>query len=152
MKGEYTNGISTMDRLVARAIEARFVAVLMKQWLKEIEIGKPVYQPFELPDRESEGVGFTGAMRGALAHWVRFRGSKILHYQIITPSAWYCSPRDDNGMRGPIEEALVGTPVADVSNPVEVGRVARSFDPCLACAVHLVRIEGNRLKFRNESI
>ncbi|MHB9093645.1 MAG: nickel-dependent hydrogenase large subunit [Eubacteriales bacterium] len=145
MKGIYRRGTSTMDRLMARALEAKLAAGLMRQWLKELEIGKPIYQPYGFPDREVEGIGYTGAMRGALGHWVRFKGKKITHYQIVTPSAWYCSPRDDNGMRGPIEEALIGTPVADVSNPIEVGRVARAFDPCLACAVHLVKVNGERV-------
>jgi len=148
IKGEYRRGISTMDRLMARALEARMVAGLMRQWLKELEPGQPVFQPYSMPEKEVEGVGYTGAMRGALAHWVRFKGQKILHYQIVTPSAWFCSPRDREGNRGPIEEALVGTPIADIKNPIEVGRVARSFDPCLACAVHLVKIDGERLKFQ----
>ncbi len=139
MKGAYTRGISTMDRLMARALEAKLVAGLMKEWLKELEIGKTIFQPHEFPAREVEGAGYTGAMRGALGHWVRFRGHKILHYQIVTPSAWFCSPRDDRNIRGPVEEALVGTLLVDAANPVEVGRVARSFDPCLACAVHLVK-------------
>lgn len=148
MKGSYRRGISTMDRLMARVLEAKMVTELMSQWLKELEIGKPIYQPFDLPDRVLEGIGYTGAMRGALGHWVRFKGKKILHYQIITPSAWVCCPRDDNGNRGPVEEALVGTPVSDISNPIEVGRVARAFDPCLACAVHIVKLDGRKVKLR----
>ncbi len=144
MKGEYRRGISTMDRILARVLEAQMVGRMMKEWLKQLEPGKPVYRPYEMPEREVEGVGYTGAMRGALAHWVRFKGTRILHYQIVTPSAWYCSPRDGNGMRGPLEEALVGTPVADPDNPIEIGRVARSFDPCLACAVHLLQTNGSR--------
>lgn len=142
MSGDYRRGISTMDRIMARVLEAKIVADLMRQWLKELQIGQPVFQPFEMPDREVEGLGFSGAMRGALAHWVRFKGKRILHYQIVTPSAWYCSPRDMHGIRGPIEEALVGTPIADRANPIEIGRVARAFDPCLACAVHLIDLKG----------
>jgi hydrogenase large subunit len=148
MKGDYRRGISTMDRIMARALEAQMVSRLMEDWAKELEVGKPVYEPFKMPDRTVEGVGYTGAMRGALGHWVRFKGKKILNYQIITPSAWICSPRDDTGKRGPVEEALIGTPVADVNNPIEIGRVARSYDPCLACAVHLVKIDGQRFKLR----
>lgn len=148
MKGEYRNGISVMDRMMARALEAKMVAEMMRQWSKELRLGQPVFRPFDMPDKEVEGVGYTGAMRGALAHWVRFKGKKILNYQIITPSAWVCSPRDDNGNRGVVEEALVGTPIADVKNPIEVGRVARSFDPCLACAVHLIDVNGEVLEFQ----
>lgn len=145
MRGEYRRGISAMDRYMARVLETKRVAELMRKWLKELEPGKPTFQPFELPDKEVEGVGFTGAMRGALAHWVRFKGDKILNYQIITPSAWFCSPRDDEGKRGPLEESLIGTPVADIQNPVEIGRVARSFDPCLACAVHMINANGDTI-------
>lgn len=148
MKGDYRNGISVMDRMMARVLEAKQVAGYMKQWLKELVPGLPVYQPFDMPDKEVEGVGYTGAMRGALAHWVRFRGKKILNYQIVTPSAWVCSPRDDKGNRGPVEEALVGTPIADIKNPIEVGRVARSFDPCLACAVHIIKPDGEMMRFQ----
>lgn len=148
MKGEYRRVISAMDRLMARALEAKLVSGWMKKWLKQLEPGKPIFQPFDMPDKEFEGIGYAGAMRGALGHWARFKGKKILHYQIITPSAWVCSPRDDQGNRGPVEEALVGTPVADTANPIEVGRVARSFDPCLACAVHLIKLDDSRLKFQ----
>lgn len=148
MTGDYRKGISVMDRLMARVIEAKMVATMMRQWLKELRPGMPVFTPFDMPDKEVEGVGYTGAMRGALAHWVRFKGRKILHYQIITPSAWVCSPRDDKGNRGPVEEALIGTPVADPANPIEVGRVARSYDPCLACAVHVIKSNGEVLKFQ----
>ncbi len=144
MKGDYRRGISTMDRILARVMEAKIVGNMMKEWLKQLEPGKPIYRPYEMPDKEVEGVGYTGAMRGALAHWVRFKGNKILHYQIVTPSAWVCSPRDAGGMRGPLEEALVGTPIADTDNPIEIGRVGRSFDPCLACAVHLIKTDGSR--------
>jgi len=144
MKGDYRRGISTMDRILARVMEAKIVGNMMKEWLKQLEPGKPIYRPYEMPDKEVEGVGYTGAMRGALAHWVRFKGNKIFHYQIVTPSAWVCSPRDAGGMRGPLEEALVGTPIADTDNPIEIGRVARSFDPCLACAVHLIKTDGSR--------
>lgn len=147
MKGDYRRGISAMDRIMARVMEAKMVAGLARKWLQELEIGRPVYQTYDFPDEEVEGVGYTGAMRGALGHWVRFKGKKIRHYQIITPSAWVCCPRDSQGMRGPVEEALVGTPVADVRNPIEIGRVARSYDPCLACAVHLAEVNGPRLRF-----
>lgn len=148
MKGDYRRGVSTMDRLMARALEAKIVAKLMYRWLKELEVGRPIYQPYTFPDREVTGIGYTGAMRGALGHWVRFKGQTILNYQIVTPSAWVCSPRDDKGQRGPVEQALIGTPVPDPANPIEIGRVARSFDPCLACAVHLVSVDGHRVKYK----
>jgi hydrogenase large subunit len=113
----------------------------MEEWCLDLEIGKPVFTSYELPT-DAEGVGITEAMRGGLGHWIRVRSSRISHYQIITPSAWNCSPRDDQGTRGPIEEALIDTPIEDFDQPIEVGRVARSFDPCLACAVHMIDGKG----------
>lgn len=90
-----------------------------------------------IPD--GEGAGMIEAARGALGHWVKVEDGKIAHYQVITPTAWNGSPRDAQGVRGPWEEALIGTPVKDVSNPVEAGHVVRSFDPCLVCAVHTLQ-------------
>lgn len=145
LKGDYTRGISTMDRTIARVLEAKMVAGLLRKWAKELKQGQPIYREYTLPGGEISGAGFTGAMRGALGHWVKIKNKRIARYQIITPSAWSCSPRDDRGVRGPIEEALIGTPVADPDNPIEIGRVVRAFDPCLACAVHLVR-PGREMK------
>ena len=71
-----------------------------------------------------------------MAHWVSVKGGKIENYQIIAPTTWNVGPRDGQGVRGPIEEALVGTPIANKHDPVEVGHVARSFDSCLVCTVH----------------
>lgn len=137
--GKYQKGFSTMDRIQARVLETKVIADMMGQWYKELNPDEQIFKPYELP-REGEGFGQTEAMRGALGHWIQVKGGRISHYQVVTPSAWNCSPRDDMGQRGPIEEALIGTPIADEDNPVEIGRVARSYDPCLACAVQLIRI------------
>jgi hydrogenase large subunit len=95
------------------------------------------------------GMGLTEAPRGALGHWIDIDQGKISRYQVITPTAWNASPRDDLDLMGPIEQALIGIPVADVDQPIKVLRVIHSFDPCLACAVHLVTPEGQSLaKFR----
>jgi hydrogenase large subunit len=97
-------------------------------------------------------MGLTEAPRGALGHWMNIDGSVITRYQVVTSTAWNASPKDDTGLPGPIEMALMGTPVADVNQPVEVLRVVHSFDPCLACGVHLVRPgergEGARVLIR----
>jgi hydrogenase large subunit len=81
----------------------------------------------------------TEAPRRALGHWLQITKSKISRYQIITPTCWNASPLDDLGQRGPLEQALLGTPVQDVNQPIEVLRIVHSFDPCLACAVHVMR-------------
>ncbi|MGA1600307.1 MAG: nickel-dependent hydrogenase large subunit [bacterium] len=85
---------------------------------------------------DGRGWGATEAARGALCHWIEVEGGKIKNYQIIAPTTWNVGPRDQDGRRGPIEEALVGTPIQDASDPVEVGHVCRSFDSCLVCTVH----------------
>jgi len=138
LTGIYKNGISVMDRLMARAIETREIAIQLNNWLHELIPDQPTINWLEQLPLSAEGVGLTEAMRGPLAHWVRIENRRIDAYRIITPSAWNLSPRDSAGQRGPLEEALVGTPVANANNPVEVGRVVRSFDPCISCAVHVL--------------
>lgn len=138
VNGDYTNGISSMDRLVARALETQKVAIALDGWLDELAVGSPSYAYMATPASAS-GVGLTEAPRGALGHWITIADSKISRYQVITPTAWNASPMDDLGQKGPIEQALIGTPVADISQPVEVLRVIHSFDPCLACSVHMLR-------------
>lgn len=138
ISGEYTHGISAMDRIAARAHEAKRIADAMDGWLDELVPGALSYTPNSVP-AEATGVGLTEAPRGALGHWMDIHDSLITRYQVVTPTNWNASPKDDAGTPGPIESALVGVPVADLSQPVEVLRVVHTFDPCLACAVHMVR-------------
>ena len=98
----------------------------------------PVYAGWAAP-ADAEAAGLTEAPRGALGHWLKIRAGKIAHYQVVTPTCWNGSPRDDQQKPGPMEKALVGTPVADSKQPIEVLRIVHSFDPCLACAVHVCR-------------
>ena len=86
------------------------------------------------------GHGLIEAPRGALGHWANIKDDKISSYQIITPTAWNASPRDAEGVRGPLEEALIGTRVENPDNPLEVYHVVRSFDPCLVCTVHAIAL------------
>lgn len=137
-KGEYTNGISVMDRIRARAYEARLLATEMKNWLAGVVVDSAVYETWTNPV-EASAAGMTEAPRGALGHWIGIAAGKISHYQVITPTCWTISPRDGAGQLGPLEQALMGTPIADVSHPVEALRVIHSVDPCLDCATHVVR-------------
>jgi len=136
--GHYRKGISVHDRHRARAAEALKIVETLPGWLDEIKPGEAVYSRYAVP-AEAEAAGLTEAPRGALGHWLKIRQGKIAHYQVVTPTCWNASPRDDQHTPGPIEKALVGTPVADPQQPVEVLRVVHSFDPCLACAVHVCR-------------
>ncbi len=138
VNGDYTEGVSVMDRQLARAYEAKKIADAMKRWLGSVEVGNPVFVKTSIP-MKGKGFGLTEAPRGALGHWLKLEGGKIAGYQVITPTCWNCSPRDDNNQLGPMEKALIGTPVQDPDKPVEVLRVVHSFDPCLDCAVHAMR-------------
>jgi len=131
---------STMGRHAARAIEAKIVSKQMLEWLDELVPGEPVHTKFTIPDN-AEGKGLTAAPRGELGHWITIKNKKIENYQAIVPTTWNGSPRDDNDNPGPFEQALVNTPVADSANPIEIGRVIRSFDPCLACSIHTVETD-----------
>ncbi|MED5374438.1 MAG: nickel-dependent hydrogenase large subunit [Myxococcota bacterium] len=102
--------------------------------LRELRLDEPFYIKPEVKD--GKGFGATEAARGALSHWIEVKDGKIKNYQIIAPTTWNVGPRDAEGVRGPIEEALIGTPIQDKHDPVEVGHVARSFDSCLVCTVH----------------
>jgi hydrogenase large subunit len=138
VSGRYSGGVSTMDRHLARAREALVVTEAMEVWLAEAGEGSS-YDSAYSPGSGS-GAGLVEAPRGALGHWVEIDGaSKIAHYQVITPTCWNASPMDDAGVKGPIEQALIGTPIIDESRPIEALRVIHSFDPCLACAVHVIR-------------
>ena len=147
INGDYREGISVIDRHAARALETQKVANVMEGWLTQLKLDKPIWTECSVPE-SADGHGMVEAPRGALGHWIRIRNHKIENYQCVVPSTWNTSPRDDKGVRGPVEQALIDTPVADPDNPVEVLRVVRSFDPCLACAVHLIKPNGRMKKFR----
>ncbi len=134
-----THGASALSRQLARFIRPALLKETMLTWINELleKRHRPFYRSVaSIPD--GQGAGLIQAARGALGHWVKIHDQKITHYQIITPSAWNGSPRDDNDTMGAWEQALVGTPIKDSTNPIEAGHVIRSFDPCLVCAVHTV--------------
>ncbi len=145
---------STLGRTAARGLETKLVVNWMKGFyddlLANIKSGqvstftREKWEPSTWP-AECEGVGMTEAPRGALAHWIRIRDGKIDNYQLVVPSTWNASPRDAKGLRSAYEESLVGTPVANSEQPVEILRTIHSFDPCLACAVHLYDPEGRHI-------
>jgi [NiFe] hydrogenase large subunit/hydrogenase large subunit len=145
---------STLGRIAARAVETLVTAEQIPVWLNElvnnmkrgdlrIHSGEK-WDPSEWPS-EAKGYGFHEAPRGSLGHWVKIKDRKIENYQCVVPGTWNGSPRDANNQRGPYEEALVGTPVADPEQPVEILRTVHSFDPCMACAVHVVDPDGNEV-------
>ena len=138
VSGAYTKGISVMDRHRARAYEAWQIAMAMNDWVSALQVGGPVYTPATTPSAATV-TGLTEAPRGALGHWVQISGGKLARYQIVTPTCWNASPRDEGGTPGPLEQALIGAPVKNMAEPIEVLRIIHSFDPCLDCAVHVMR-------------
>ncbi len=124
--------VSLLGRIAARNLETAVIADWSLEWVNEL-IGAIKEGPVELfkpiEKETGQGAGLWEAPRGALAHFMNVENGLIANYQVVTPSTWDISPRDDNGVRGPMEEALVGTPVMDVERPMEPARVARSFDP-----------------------
>ena len=135
---------SVLGRHAARALYAKLVADTMPEWLLQLKPGEPVYVDYEIPE-ESTGMGLVDAARGALGHWIEIKDQKIANYQCVVPSTWNFSPRDNDGQPGPVEQAITGTKIKDESNPVEIIRIVRSMDPCIACAVHLVTPKGRDL-------
>ena len=145
---------STMGRTAARTLESKIIADAMQGWydqlMANIRAGKletfnPVlWEPSTWP-AEARGVGFTEAPRGALAHWVVIKDGLIDNYQAVVPSTWNAGPRDAAGQEGPYEAALKGTELPEPAQPLEILRTIHSFDPCIACAVHLVDPDGEEV-------
>ena len=153
---------STLGRTAARGIETKIIAgwtvEFYNQLIANIKNGDSRMANTEKWDpktwpAEAKGVGFTEAPRGGLAHWIKIKDGKTENYQQVVPTTWNASPRDAKGQRSPYEAALIGTPVADPKLPLEIIRTIHSFDPCLACAVHLYDEHGNHLsKVQNISV
>ena len=145
---------STLGRTAARGIETLLIAQQLPVWLDRLTANiaggdlaihnNELWDPASWP-AEVQGYGWHEAPRGSLGHWIRIKQQKILNYQAVVPSTWNASPRDAKGVRGPYEAALVGTPLADPEKPLEILRTVHSFDPCLACAVHLLDAVGNEM-------
>lgn len=130
------NGGNVQARIVARFLEVALLIPAMEDWIRQIKSDNPFIEHTDTPD-ECEGAGLSEAARGALGHWIRIRDGKIDNYQIIAPTTWNFSPRDETGQAGPLEMALVGASVREGEvDPVSVQHIVRSFDPCMVCTVH----------------
>jgi hydrogenase large subunit len=145
---------STMGRTAARALECKILADAMPGWyeglMANIKAGdvrtfnETLWEPSTWP-RHAQGVGFLEAPRGSLAHWIVIDEGKISNYQAVVPTTWNAGPRDAAGAEGPYEAALKGQSVKDPKQPLEILRTIHSFDPCLACAVHVIDPDGEEL-------
>lgn len=132
----------TLGRHACRALESRILVRHMAEWTTALDPKAAHRFDYELP-AEATGAGLVDAPRGALGHWIDIKDGRIANYQLVVPTTWNASPRDDADQPGAIEMALIGTKVKDASNPFEVVRIVRSFDPCLACAVHVMDAHRN---------
>jgi [NiFe] hydrogenase large subunit len=140
---------STLGRTAARGIETLIIGEAMNGWIAELvgnlkngdtdTVGK-----WEMPEK-AMGYGLNDVPRGALGHWIEIENKKIKNYQYVVPSTWNLGPRCDGGKLGPVEESLIGTPVADPKRPVEVLRTVHSFDPCIACGIHVIDPDSNEV-------
>jgi len=156
LKAPATALFSTLGRVAARALETQLLASRLVGWIEELRDNMASgnvrihngekWDPSTWPDT-ARGFGFFEAPRGSLGHWVEIEDKAIKNYQAVVPSTWNAGPRDAHGQRGPYEAALLKTPVVDPERPLEILRTVHSFDPCLACAVHVVDATG-QLKAR----
>jgi hydrogenase large subunit len=138
----YANLPSVLGRHAARALEAKGTADLLAGWIGSLTTTTATGQTYRhrnIPTSTATGYGLTEAPRGALGHWIRVDGTKISSYQCVVPTTWNGSPKDELGQHGPIEQAIMGSAITDdATGRVMLGRIVRSFDPCIACAVHIV--------------
>jgi len=145
---------STLGRTAARGLDAALSMIWLKEFFGELmervkmnevsTFNGEKWEPKSWP-KDAEGVGLVEAPRGALAHWIKIHDGKIENYQLVVPTTWNGSPRDAKLQRSAFEQSLIGTPVANLEQPVEILRTIHSFDPCLACAVHLYDPQGRHL-------
>jgi hydrogenase large subunit len=138
---------SVMGRHLSRAVECKLVADELQDMIMQVKLEEPVCTDHKIPD-SAQGMGLWCAARGALGHWINIKGGKIARYQAVVPTTWNASPKDDKGKPGPIEQAMVGTTVDDTENPFALARIVRSFDPCIACAIHILEPGRSVKKFR----
>ncbi len=139
---------STLGRTAARAIQCaatcKHTTEMLEQYKENIKTDKQIVIDRPVP-KESQGVGFVEAPRGGLSHWMVIKNGRVDNFQAVVPTTWNLGPRDGFGKLGPCEEALINTPVADPKRPVEILRTVHSFDPCIACAVHVIDGKTNEV-------
>lgn len=136
LSGNYTRGISTMDRTIARVLEVSKIIKIMQGILEKVILQPTQQDRYKFPNK-ARGKGLIDTTRGGLGHWTAVENQEIKNYGIISPTTWNLSPSDSKGLKGVVEKALIGTMIENLGNPVEIGRVVRSFDPCVSCATHV---------------
>jgi hydrogenase large subunit len=145
---------STLGRTAARTLETKIIVDAMSGWYNQLianikagdvrTFNDKLWEPSTWP-KQARGVGYMEAPRGALGHWIVIKDGKIDNYQAVVPSTWNAGPRDPQGQDGPYEAALKGQALHDPKQPIEILRTIHSFDPCIACAVHVTDPDGEEL-------
>jgi len=146
------NLFSTLGRTACRMVEACILVNRMEVWLNDLEARAKagpleIYKEWKMPDK-ARGVGMTTVTRGELSHWINIDKGTTANYQMVVPSTWNLGPRCTENKPSPVEEALTGVPILDHHRPVEILRTVHSFDPCIACSVHVIRPDGKEREFK----
>lgn len=141
---------STLGRTAARALECKLSAnygiEVFNSLIENLKIDKTTYTKYEIDkNKEYKGRYIGNVPRGVLSHWVRIKNGVIENYQAVVPSTWNAGPRDANGQKGPYEASLIGIKIENLVQPLEIIRTIHSFDPCIACSVHLIDTKGNKM-------
>jgi hydrogenase large subunit len=152
ISGKYNNGISAMDRMLARVIETKLIIEIMGKKIERLQelIKNKDFNArvsYDIP-MTAKGKGLIDTTRGSLGHWINIEDKKIMNYDIITPSGWNLSPQDSKGVKGVLEKALIGTTIENTEHPAEIGRIVRTFDPCVSCATHVISNDFSPIDIR----
>lgn len=147
INGEYNGKNSTMDRNIARVMESKIIIEKMQGLIDRLVPKESGQKRYQIP-KEAFSVGLIDTIRGSLGHWIAIKGGLIQNYDIITPSVWNFSPLDSNGVHGPVEKSLIGAKIEDINEPIELGRIVRSFDPCISCATHIINSPSEPIEIR----
>ncbi len=141
---------TTLGRTAARALQCEIIAdnalVAFNNLIENLKVDQETCAPYVIDkDKEYKGRGMGDVPRGMLSHWVRIKNGVIENYQAVVPSTWNAGPMDAKGLKGPYEADLIGLKIQDITQPLEIIRIIHSYDPCIACAVHVMDTRGNKL-------
>lgn len=141
---------TTLGRTAARALQCEIIAdnaiKAFNNLIENLKVDQETCAPYVIDkDKEYKGRGIGDVPRGMLSHWIRIKNGVCENYQAVVPSTWNASPEDANGVKGPYEADLIGLKIEDITKPLEIIRIIHSYDPCIACAVHVMDTKGNKL-------
>ena len=141
---------TTLGRTAARMLQTKVIAdygmTAFNNLVENLKVDQTTCAPYAIDkNKEYKGRGIGDVPRGMLSHWIRIKNGVVENYQAVVPSTWNAGPKDAKGQHGPYEADLIGLKIADLSQPLEIIRIIHSYDPCIACAVHVMDTKGNKL-------